>query len=65
MLNNNLKSHVFINKSKINFESKSQLCLRYQKINSVFINKSKIYFESKSQQLHLTAIRNNLTAAYK
>ena len=40
---------VFINKSKIHFESKSQQEVPLRFMIMVFINKSKIHFESKSQ----------------
>ncbi len=40
---------VFINKSKIHFESKSQPPVVSITNVPVFINKSKIHFESKSQ----------------
>ena len=48
-LNKN-QTMLFINKSKIHFESKSQLFLLNNSISfGLFINKSKIHFESKSQ----------------
>ena len=53
------KISVVINKSKIQFESNSQLALESLLTAVVVINKSKIQFESNSQQVYTEEKRNN------